>query len=497
MQRDDLVDGKQQLPDNLRNDAELVLKRVGAYLSSNGDSAVMKSIKDPPTIMGLLGLTFILSLIALIISEMSMYAEIKRNWALYQCDPSITPFASFYGHNLQETMNFCINKAVKAHAGGVIDPIFKGIDEVSGVVEGVFEKIVSVEAGVAGLLNGFETFVVNFVNSFRLVGVRIRMMMISIKEMFSRVFGVFMAFGYAAISAITFGENLVCNPLVTFIAGIAGVDICCFGPETQVLMRDGSSKAIRDVKIGERLLGGSTVTSTYLFYGLQTKMVRIHGVHVSGNHCLRSPIGGMVKAEDHPFAIPAGSIQRLWCLGTSNNRIPILAPTGIPLEFTDYEESEDADVVTAAQAAAEKALNAAVVGPPVLDYSLGLDPTAATMMEDGSWRTLDNLRVEDQLVNGGFVVGVIREVCELVCTTPGNTKVAAAQLVLHEGVWTRAAYIWTPEEAPAVLVHIMVSNNASFVIRSDREERFLVRDYAEYSGPETQAPYDAAIMQLS
>jgi hypothetical protein len=117
------------------------------------------------------------------------------------------------------------------------------------------------------------------------------------------------------------------------------------------------------------------------------------------------------------------------------------------------------------------------------------------MMKDGSWRTLDNLRVEDQLVNGGFVVGVIREVCELVCTTPGGTKVAAAQLVLHEGVWTRAAYIWTPEETPVVLVHIMLSNNASFVIRSDKEERFLVRDYAEYSGPETQAPYDAVIMQ--
>ena len=495
MERDELVDGRQQLPDDLRNEAELVLKRVGAYISSNGDSTVMNSIKDPPTIMGLLGLTFLLSLIALIISEMSMYAEIKRHWPRYQCDPSITPFAAFYGHNLQETMNFCINKAVKENASGVIDPIFKGIDEVSGVVEGVFEKIVSVEAGVAGLLNGFESFVVNFVNSFRLVGVRIRMMVISIKEMFGRVFGVFIAFAYAAISAITFGENLICNPLVTFIAGIAGVDICCFGPETQVLMRDGSSKAICDVQIGEKLLGGSVVSSTYLFYGSQTKMVRINGVHVSGNHCLRGPEGRMMKAEDHPQAISAGSIPRLWCLGTSNNQLPILSPTGIPLEFTDYEESEEADVITAAQAAAERALNATEVGPPVLDYSLGLDPVAQTMMADGSWRPLDTLRVEDQLINGGFVVGVIREVCELVCKTPGGTRIAGAQLVLHNGVWTRAAHIWPSSEESHVLAHIMVSNNASFAVRTDEHEQFLVRDYAEYSGPETQAPYDAAVLR--
>jgi len=494
MERDELVDGRQQLPDALRNEAELVLKRVGAYISSNGDATVMNSIKDPPTIMGLLGLTFLLSLIALIISEMSMYTEIKRHWPLYQCDPSITPFAAFYGHNLQETMNFCISRAVKENASGVIDPIFKGIDEVSGVVEGVFEKIVSVEAGVAGLLNGFESFIVNFVNSFRLVGVRIRMMVISIKEMFGRIFGLFVAFAYAAISAITFGENLICNPLVTFIAGIAGVDICCFSPETQVLMRDGSSKAICDVQLGERLLGGAVVSSTYLFYGSETKMVRIHGVHVSGNHCLRGPGGRMIKAEDHPQAISAGSIPRLWCLGTSDNQLPILSPTGIPLEFTDYEESEEADVITAAQAAAEMELQG-YHGPPVLDYSLGLDPTALTMMADGSWKQLNALHVEDRLMNGGFVVGVIREVCELVCTTPGGSYISAAQLVLHKGVWTRAAHIWPPSEESMDLVHIMVSNNASFVVRVDKHEQLLVRDYAEYSGPETQAPYDAAVLK--
>jgi hypothetical protein len=494
MERDELVDGRQQLPDNLRNEAELVLKRVGAYISSNGDATVMNSIKDPPTFMGLLGLTFLLSFIALVISEMSMYTEIKRHWPLYQCDPSITPFAAFYGHNLQETMNFCISRAVKENASGVIDPIFKGIDEVSGVVEGVFEKIMTVEAGVAGLLNGFESFIVNFVNSFRLVGVRIRMMVISIKEMFGRVFGLFVAFAYAAISAITFGENLICNPLVTFIAGIAGVDICCFSPETQVLMRDGSSKAIRDVQLGERLLGGSTVSSTYLFYGPQTKMVRIHGVHVSGNHCLRGPGGRMIKAEDHPQAIPAPSIKRLWCLGTSNNQLPILSPTGIPLEFTDYEESEEADVVAAAQAAAEKALQGSH-GPAVLDYSLGLDPMAQTMMVDGSWKALCDLKVEDKLINGGFVVGVIREACELVCATPGGSYMSAAQLVLHKGVWTRAAHLWPPSEKSMELVHIMVSNNTSFVVRTDKLEQFIVRDYAEYSGSETQEPYDAAILK--
>ena len=242
-----------QLPENMLQKLSEDMFEAMAYLKTNGDPRVMASFISPPSLLVLMGLTLLMVLIAAGLAAMSNYQNVRANWAEYRCDPSITPFAKFYGYNLEETVNFCIGQSVKEHAPGVIDPIYSGINKITGVVDGVYTKVEAVEGGVSGLLSGFKTFLVNFENSFRLLGTRIRMAFIRVKDIFARVYGIFIAFAYAAISAITFGENLICNPLVTFVAGFAGVDICCFAPETQVHMADGSLRPIPTVVIGDEL----------------------------------------------------------------------------------------------------------------------------------------------------------------------------------------------------------------------------------------------------
>lgn len=492
-----LSDGQPQLPDDLRNDAERVLKRVGAYLETRGDPAVMNSLKTPPSITTLAGISVVLFLVAYIISEIANYFEIRRNWSHYRCMPSISPFAKFYGHDLKETLNFCIAQSVKEHAPGVITPIYEGINVVTGVVEGVFDKVESVAGGIEGLLVGFKNFVVNFVNSFRLVGTRIRMSLIRVKEIFARVYGIFIAFAYAAISAITFGENLICNPLVTFVAGFAGVDICCFAPDTAIRMAEGSLRPIRDVRIGDRLADGGEVTSTFLFRGYDTSMVNIHGVHVSGNHYLQHPdTGAWIRADMHPAAVPAASIPRLWCLSTSTNRIPVAGMFGRVFEFTDFEETSDPATVAAAQRTAEEGLNGSGrAGPTVDDYSLGIDPTCRVHMLHGNWVQASQLRVGDALAGGGNIVGIVREMCEDLRISPCGHYVSAAQLVLWEGRWQRAAHIWPLASGAQVLVQVLLDASRPFTIGGEGE-MYSVRDYTEWEERPMQALYDAALAKV-
>jgi hypothetical protein len=429
------------------------------------------------------------------ISELSNYYEIQRNWSHYRCMPSITPFAAFYGFNLSETLNFCVAESVREHAPGVINPIYKGINEVTGIVDGVYDKVVAIEGGVGSLLKGFEGFVINFVNSFRLLGTRIRMSFVRIKDIFARVYGIFIAFSYAAISAITFGENLICNPLVVFLGTVTGVDICCFAPDTRIRLADGSTKPIAECVIGDELFASSKVTSTYLFDGSRTKMIRIRGVHVSANHYIEGPEPGqMIQAGDHPEAVAAESLERLWCLGTANNRMTVVTNMGDHV-FADYEESSDPDVVATVQAVAERTLNNREAGPTVPDYSLGLDPTLLVYMKDTTLKPLSQVRIDDDLMGGGRVTGIIREVCEQQCKTPAGHTVAAAQLILHEHGWTRAAHIW-PRYAPVtpVLYHLMTT--APFTVGGDGEI-FMVRDYAEVSTIDMQTPYDKKLTAQS
>lgn len=487
----------QQLPDELLRSAAHLVQQVNAHIGSNGNPAVMATFVQAPSYFVLILLTCGLALIAYIIAELANYYEIKNNWNEYRCMPSIAPFSAFYGYNLSENMNFCVSQSVKEHAPGVINPIYSGIAEVSTVIDGVYNKVAAIEEGVGGLLAGFQSFVMEFINAFSLIGTRIRMAVIRLKDIFGRIYGIFIAFVFAAISALTFGENLICNPLVAFLGVVMGYDVCCFSPDTLVVMADHTTKTIASIQIGDQLAGGGMVTSLYEFDGSRTSMVRIDGIHVSGNHFLLGPAGTMIPAANHPAAVPAPSLTRIWCLGTSNNRIPIVSSlSNTTYSFTDFEESEDPDVIAEVQAIAEKELNgtASVVGASVADYSLGLDPTLLVFMRDRTWKSLSNVCIGDKLMGGGTVTGLIREVCDVQCQTPGGFAVSAAQLILVGGQWKRAAHIFpAAAAADAVLYHLMVSNNASFTVGGE-DTILSVRDYAEVTSDAMQAPYDKKLM---
>ena len=476
--------------------AQQSLETLGAQILSKGDETIMASRTEPTSLLAFTGITFALGLIAYILTEISNYREIRRHWPHYRCHPTIAPFAKYYGHDLAETMNFCAGEAVKEHAGPVIAPIYDGINRVMGVADGIYEKAEAVEGGVMGLLKGFESFVVNFVNSFRLVGTRVRMSLIRIKDIFARVYGTFIAFTYAAISAITFGENMACNPLTTFIAGFAGVDICCFAPDTELFLDSGETIPISDAQIGTHLYGCGRITSRYMFNGSTTPMVRIHGVHVSENHYVLHE-GRMIQAREHPEACSAPSLPIIWCIATETNRMPVLTENGTTLMCADYEEDETPETVAAAQRIAEELLNG-VAGPTIADYSLGLDPSLLVATQDNVYIPIGSVRLGTVLANGAHVVGIIHEECRQVCELPrSHCLVSAAQLIHLDNRWVRTATLWPSMKKRQLLVHLMLDKNQWFYVYEPLSMRsYCVRDYTEVADPSIQTPYDRKLKML-
>lgn len=442
-------------------------------------------VQYKPSMLVLIGITVVLFFIAVALSEMASYFEIKQNWEQYRCNPGVIPFARFYGHNLEETMNFCIGEAVREHAPGVINPLYASIHGIMTVVDSVYETAVSVEGGVTSLLSGFEKFLVQFANSLRLVGTRVRMSLVRIRDIFARIYASFISIAFAGISAITFGQNLIYNPLVAFID-----DIGCFAPDTQIALPKNQSISIQHLKIGDRLRDGSTVVSTYLFDGRKTKMVRIHGIHVSGNHALLSG----QRADEHPDAIPAENIDVMICIATTNNRIPVLTCSGdTVIEFTDYEESSEPTVIAESQRAAEMILNGPTsIGETVPDFGLGLDPTLYIGMYSGSWKRLDTIQLGDTLATGSEVVGIVHEQCASCVRSPEGNLFSAAQLIRHKEGWKRAKFLYPSISGEYILYHLILSDNSSLYVYGNREFLF-VRDYTESHDYTVQSPYDDII----
>jgi hypothetical protein len=229
-------------------------------------------------------------------------------------------------------------------------------------------------------------------------------------------------------------------------------------------------------------------------------MVSIRGITVSGNHYIWDDVTHcMVRADRHSEADICASVPILYCLGTSSNWIPLVDANKHVLMCADYEESSEPEVVAAAQAAAETALNG-FSGPTVQDYSLGLDPTTFVQMSDGSWVLADSVRIGDVLASGAWVVGLVTEECEEMCITPGFKMISAAQLVQRTdgGPWLRAAHIWpTLRTYSRRLTQFITSDGGPLIVADSLDsDPYAVRDYQEWAGPEVQSIYDRTMEGL-
>ena len=468
-----------------------------AMVVAGADPAALARFKEPPSLFILIGITLVLVVIGWILTAVANWAEITNNWPKYKCMPSVMPFAKFYGYDLDETMNFCIGEAVKEHSPGVITPIYTGIAKVMNTVDGVYDQAKTISGGVKKLLSGFEKFLMQFANSFRLIGTRIRISLVKIRDIFDRIYGMFTSFALAGVSAITFGSNLMCNPIVTFIGTIAGVDVCCFAKDTIVELENGMRISIQRVRLGDVLRDGGVVTSTFEFDGSRTEMVRIHGVHVSGNHCLQHE-DSYIEARNHPCAILAEKVDRLYCLSTTTNKIAVVYRhlNGMHegyLTFTDYEESCEPAVIREAQASAEAILNPHKRSfTYVSNFSLGIDPTAYLTLDTHEKR-LGDVIIGDRLSCRSTVVGVIRELCDHCVRSRSGIIMSAAQLVNVDGLWQRALVVFEPVVGSHVLTQVITDSNRGFRIRKGAETLFF-RDYMEVHSKTVQSPYDKAVL---
>jgi hypothetical protein len=130
------------------------------------------------------------------------------------------------------------------------------------------------------------------------------------------------------------------------VGGMAGS--FCFDEHAQVVKADGSTVSISEVKIGDKLQGGATVTAVMEFEAATesgpTGYYNLDGVLVSGIHILYTDNGPThVKdcTQAAPAAIPVGN--RIFCLNTSTHRIPVMTSCGTVLNFSDWEELSDDD----------------------------------------------------------------------------------------------------------------------------------------------------------
>ena len=109
---------------------------------------------------------------------------------------------------------------------------------------------------------------------------------------------------------------------------------------TRVVLRDGTTKAIERVVVGEALAGNSVAVATLRFdAAAAAPLVEVRGVRVTADHAVLMD-GRFVRARDAAGATraPAAADGLVYDLITTDHRIRIVADGGAELECADYLE---------------------------------------------------------------------------------------------------------------------------------------------------------------
>lgn len=130
-------------------------------------------------------------------------------------------------------------------------------------------------------------------------------------------------------------EQNVTQPVVSAVKSVAKSikKAFCFDGETLVDMADGSKKAIKDIKLGDRVTGGGSVVSTRQSLTDNGTRYNYRDVIVTGSHAVKEKY--WLRVKDSAYAKPISGAGIVYSLVTDLHRIYI---NGI--QFADEHETD-------------------------------------------------------------------------------------------------------------------------------------------------------------
>jgi hypothetical protein len=121
--------------------------------------------------------------------------------------------------------------------------------------------------------------------------------------------------------------------------GMAGA--FCIDPSARVVMKDGTCKELKDIKLGDELLSSKSLNQVIGILeadASNVKLVEIGGILMSEDHRIKHN-GLWILAKDHPGAVATDKkLDRVICLNTTTHEVCLFAKNSEILFVGDWEE---------------------------------------------------------------------------------------------------------------------------------------------------------------
>jgi hypothetical protein len=476
--------------------------------------------------------------------------EIQENWKKYRCDPPIIMSANLFvpkndprsgSEFALENFNFCAGEIAKWALTVALKPV---LDIFYQMINAAIQSIgftMNLRTLASNLYNGLMRIFDVFSRRFNLTIHQLHKTFLLQVDAFRKANAVANASLYAGISVIrsimnffqlmvivTIAILVILVVMVIFlfwllapvvpliILGITVVsatafggsvggmaDAFCFGPNTSIMMKDGTTKHIKTIVNGDQLADDSFVTALMHFKTEpNTHMWLIDGIHVSGSHIVYED-GKPVFVKDSKRATKSECVPELvYCLNTTSHKIPVAGLNRL-WQFADWEELDnmsmaDWDAFVRCQLGAESRKAA----ESIIESESGVwaNTSISVQSADGiQTSTIQKVRVGDYIAdeNGWTeIIGLVKLVGSesLVHGRVGTLQCSGASWVKNEnGSWCRAAEMkqWINSSPVTDLIAVFTASGTFKV------DGLVMRDFSDIGLEHIEKSYMFTLPRLS
>ena len=267
--------------------------------------------------------------------------QIKDDWPTYRCVPTYMPLAGYFGFNTMENFTFCVGNIQKDMMGFFLEPIQYILGTVTEQINYILERVNFIRE----FINVFKDMIGNITKDVygMLVNVLIQFQLLitKTKDTMMKLIGILITFVYLIQGANLTGQSINNGPIGDVLREI------CFSGDTLLSLKNGTTKKMKDIHLGDILSNGTEVYGTLQlkgssdnpYYKIWSEQLQDY-IYVTGDHKIYNSknkvnnLDNYIEVKDFKLSKKTDYWdETLYCLITDNHQIPIGEYT-----FWDWED---------------------------------------------------------------------------------------------------------------------------------------------------------------
>lgn len=253
----------------------------------------------------------------------SQVAEIKANWPLYRCNPTYM----FLADDIQENFTYCVQNIQTSLMGYLLQPLTFITSSLTSMLGGFMGDIQNIRAMFDKIRTFFTSIFQSIFGVFLNLIIEFQKITIGIRDLIGKTIGIMVSLMYVMDGSIKTMNSTWNGPPGQLVRALGK----CFHPLTDIKLKNGQIKCMKDIDLGDILEDGSIVESVMKidnkkesipFYSINTEN---GDILVTGSHLVFDKENNtFIKVQDYKKATLT-DIKFDWfsCLITDTHKIPI------------------------------------------------------------------------------------------------------------------------------------------------------------------------------